>query len=255
MNTHKGEKKHKNDMYGNIDSRSEEDAGVLPPIPAATVVLLRDGAQGPEVLMLKKNSKITFGGMWVFPGGKIDAEDHGDPTHDKALEFAARKAAAREANEEAGIVLVPDDLVWFAHWVPPPGPHKRFATWFFAALATEDEQNITIDDGEIKAHQWISPSAALKRHSAGEIDLVPPTWITLYHLSLREPSANVLNHFKTLEPKIYSTRVAKTEDGKRVAMWSGDAGYEDWDADISGARHRLVMAKDGFVFDNTVESY
>jgi len=74
-------------------------------------------------------------------------------------------------------------------------------------------------------------------------------------LSLREPSVNVLNHFKTLEPKIYSTRVAKTEDGKRVAMWSGDAGYEDWDADISGARHRLVMAKDGFVFDNTVESY
>ncbi|HAL42384.1 MAG TPA: NUDIX domain-containing protein, partial [Gammaproteobacteria bacterium] len=54
-------------MYGNIDARSEDDAGVSPTIPAATVVLLRDGEQGVEVLMLRKNSKITFGGMWVFP--------------------------------------------------------------------------------------------------------------------------------------------------------------------------------------------
>ena len=32
------DKQHKNDMYGNIDARSESDEGVLPPIPAATVV-------------------------------------------------------------------------------------------------------------------------------------------------------------------------------------------------------------------------
>ena len=44
-------------------------------IPAATVVLLRDGAQGMETLMLRKNSKIAFAGMWVFPGGRIDVED------------------------------------------------------------------------------------------------------------------------------------------------------------------------------------
>ena len=42
---------HRNDMYGNIDARSEDDAGVSPTIPAATVVLLRDGEQGVEVLM------------------------------------------------------------------------------------------------------------------------------------------------------------------------------------------------------------
>ena len=69
------DKQHKNDMYGNIDARSESDEGVLPLIPAATVVLLRDSDESYEVLMLKKNSKITFGGRWVFPGGKIDPED------------------------------------------------------------------------------------------------------------------------------------------------------------------------------------
>ena len=91
---------HKNDKYGDIDARSEDDEGVLPPIPAATVVLLRDGEPGLEVLMLKKNSKITFGGMWVFPGGKIDEEDRALATDDDA---AACVAAVRETHEETGI--------------------------------------------------------------------------------------------------------------------------------------------------------
>ena len=78
-----GPSEHRNDMYGNIDARSEEDSGVAALIPAATVVLLRDGNAGVEVLMLKKNSKITFGGMWVFPGGKIDAEDFEEVNYKK----------------------------------------------------------------------------------------------------------------------------------------------------------------------------
>ena len=66
---------HRNDMYGNVDMRSEDDPNVSALIPAATVVLVRDGDGGVEALMLRKNSKITFGGMWVFPGGKIDAAE------------------------------------------------------------------------------------------------------------------------------------------------------------------------------------
>ena len=115
------EKQHKNDMYGNIDARSESDEGVLPPIPAATVVLLREAEESYEVLMLKKNSKITFGGMWVFPGGKIDAEDYGG---DGDLENAARTASVRETIEETGITLDSNDFIHFAHWTPPPGPQK-----------------------------------------------------------------------------------------------------------------------------------
>ena len=115
---------HKNDMYGNIDARDEAAPGVLPPIPSATVILLRDGADGVEVLMLKKNSKITFGGMWVFPGGKIDDDDRDDHggEEDEQLGRAARRAAAREAEEEAGIRLAGDNFTWIARWTPPPGP-------------------------------------------------------------------------------------------------------------------------------------
>lgn len=242
---------HRNDMYGRIDHRSDDDDGVAPAIPAATVVLLRDAEDGPEVLMLRKNSKITFGGMWVFPGGKIDANDYPD---DGDLEAAARAAAAREAAEEANVFLSADEFVWFAHWTPPPSPQKRFATFFFVAH-TEGDHDVSIDDSEIKDHAWIRPRDALARHSAGEIDIVPPTWVTLYHLSRYQPISTLLEHFRGNEVKVYSTHIGKTAQGDRVAMWHGDAGYADWDANLSGNRHRLVMAKGGFVFENTIEDY
>ncbi len=245
------EKQHKNDMYGNIDARSENDKGVLPPIPAATVVLLREEGDSYEVLMLKKNSKITFGGMWVFPGGKIDAEDYGQSGD---LEKAARTASVREAMEETRISLDSNDFIYFAHWTPPPGPQKRFATWFFIAQS-KYSGNVEIDEGEIKDHQWIRPADALLKHASGDIDLVPPTWITLHHLSLYSTIQEVFEHFSSTTPKKYETRVVKGSDGNRVAMWKGDAGYEEWNADLNGGRHRLVMANGGFTFENTVEDY
>ena len=241
--------KHKNDMYGDVDDPAAIK-NAAPAVPAATVVLLRDTDEGPEVLMLRKNSRIAFGGMWVFPGGRIDAEDYPE---DGNKDVGARNAAAREAQEEAGVELDPQDFVWFAHWTPPPSTPKRFATWFFAARANEDA--ISIDGGEIEDHRWIRPADALAKHAEGEIDLVPPTWVTLYHLSRHSPVAALLRHFDASKPRIYQTRVAKAASGIRVAMWSGDAGYNDWNPDTEGPRHRLNMPAGGFTFENTVVEY
>ena len=249
--TDKPDQKHRNDMYGNAEARPADDHAEPPPIPAATVVLLRDTDQGPEVLMLRKTSKISFGGMWVFPGGRIDADDY---PGDGDADTAARNAASREAQEEAGIVAQPTDFVWFSHWTPPPVTPKRFATWFFAARAG-DSHDIEVDGGEIDDHAWIRPADALARHSAGEIDLVPPTWVTLYHLSRYQPVDAILAHLSASEPRVYETRVAKHASGVRVAMWRGDAGYEAWDANVDGARHRLVMGTGGFEFEHSEVGY
>ena len=243
------EGKHKNDIYGNVDDPKAVKES-RPATPAATVVLLRDGNDGVEVLMLRKNSKIAFGGMWVFPGGRIDADDY---PQDGDQEAGARNAAAREAKEEAGIDVDPADFVWFAHWTPPPSAPVRFATWFFAARGSR--QAISIDDGEIKDHQWIRPTDALARHGKGEIDLVPPTWVTLYHLSLYQPADALLRRFASQPARFYETRAVKRGDGVRVALWTGDAGYDDWDADREGARHRLVMPEAGFTFENDSVDY
>ena len=238
--------KHKNDIYGDDLEAAGEGS---PAIPAATVVLLRDDPD-PRVLMLHKTSKIAFGGMWVFPGGRIDPEDHPE---DGDLDVAARNAAARETMEEAGIPSKPADFVWFSHWTPPPITPKRFATWFFAAEA--GGHDVTIDGGEIQDHEWLRPAHALERHAAGEIDLAPPTWITLYQLSLYDSTAKILDKLRDFETKVYETKISKDAEGVRVAMWAGDAGYPSGDGTEAGARHRLVMKPDGFVFENTVEIY
>ena len=242
------DKKHRNDIYGDIE-KPMVDAEPL--IPAATIVLLRDTDTGPEVLMLHRTSKVHFGGMWVFPGGRIDPEDQ-DEGGDTTL--TARNAAARETREEAGIKILPDEFVLFAHWTPPASTPRRYQTWFFVDALTED-QKVETDGYEIQNHEWINPGNALERHAAGEIDLAPPTWITLYHLNRYSPTSAILEHFKSQPEKIYETHVAKRADGVRIAMWAGDSGYDTTNADIEGDRHRLVMTEHGFQFENTVEEY
>ncbi len=246
--------KHRNDIYGDIrnaKNKAGDADGETPAIPAATVLLLKDNAKGPEVLMLHKTSKIAFGGMWVFPGGKIDEADYSQPDDHDA---AARTAAARETHEEAGIRIPENEFVWFAHWTPPASTPRRYATWFFAT-GTEDDHEISVDGGEIQDHQWIQPGKALLEHKAGNIDLAPPTWISLYHLARFDRVSDILEAFDRMEPRFYQTRVVKSGEDHRVALWDGDAGYEHWDADVEGPTHRLVMKPGGFEFLHTAIDY
>ncbi len=220
-----------------------------PSIPAATVVVLRDGDRGLETLLLRRNSKLQFaGGMWVFPGGRIDQDDYGDDPDDQYA--AAAAAAVREAFEESGQRLSVDSLQWFAHWSPPSIAPKRFATWFFLAAASDDA--VAIDHGEIHDSLWASPAEALRLVDAGEIEMAPPTWVTLHDLAKSATVEEALQDLGGREPRFYVTRVAKSPEGP-VAMWEGDAGYETGDCAAPGSRHRLLMAKAGFRFEERQE--
>ncbi|MFU8765065.1 MAG: NUDIX domain-containing protein, partial [Haliea sp.] len=78
--------------------------------PASTVVLLRDGPDGLETLLLRRNKALLFaGGYWVFPGGALEPQDWEQAGGDE--EAATRLAAAREAGEESGLRPSPDDMV------------------------------------------------------------------------------------------------------------------------------------------------
>lgn len=106
----------------------------MPPRPAATVVLLREAADGPEALLLRRHRRSGFAAdAWVFPGGVVDDADRrpelaervegpsprewaarlgvDDPA--EALSFVA--AALREAFEETGILLARWDGVGDRH--------------------------------------------------------------------------------------------------------------------------------------------
>ncbi len=217
-----------------------------PTIPAATVVVVRDGAEGIDTLMLRKNSKLSFGGMWVFPGGRIDAEDYLEPDD---LLAAAKQAAVREAVEEADQHLQVEKLAWFSHWTPPTIAPKRFATWFFIALATSE--TVQIDGGEIHESCWMSARSALRRVDQREIEIAPPTWVTLHDLTNFDSASDAIEGLSARTPRFYVTRALRGDDGP-VAVWEGDAAYESGELTASGPRHRLSMAEGGFRFENDV---
>jgi len=216
------------------------------PIPAATVVLVRDAADGIETLMLRKNSKLAFGGMWVFPGGRIDDSDRAGVAD---LESAARHAAVREAAEEADLAVDETSLAWISHWLPPGLAPKRYATWFFVAPAPEGV--VTIDGGEIHDSAWMQPLDALARRDAAEIELAPPTWMTLHYLGTFGDVDTLMRDARAVEPIWYQTAILRSADGM-MAMWAGDAGYDAGDPDASGPRHRLWMLEGGWRLERTI---
>ncbi|MFE1902702.1 NUDIX hydrolase [Streptomyces gardneri] len=99
-------------------------AGELTPVSprrAATVLLLRDGAAGPDVHMLRRRASMAFaGGAYAYPGGGVDPRDE-QPVRwagpslaewagrlgldDPAQAQAVVCAAVRETFEEAGVLL------------------------------------------------------------------------------------------------------------------------------------------------------
>ena len=219
---------------------------VPPPIDAATVIVTRDVDDGVEVLMLRKNSKIYFGGMWVFPGGRVDeadrdAEAHVTDTHLGASLAGFRTAAVRDASEEAGIDVSGAELHHFSHWLPPPIRPKRFSTHFFVAEAPADIADVSIDHGEITEHAWIRPADALHRRHAGEIEMVTPTFVTLDWLRNHDSVAGLIGAIGAA--RSFHTRILPVEDPApgNIAFYHGDVSYESLDPETPGPRRRCYM--------------
>lgn len=216
-----------------------EPAFATDAVPAATVILLRDGLDGVETLMLRRNAALAFaGGAWVFPGGRVDPGDL-DPAQPDDEIAAARRAAAREASEEAGLDLDPAEFAVLSRWSPPPQAPRRFNTWFFVAAAGQGE--VVIDGGEIHDHAWTSPQEAMRRRLAGEIEMIPPTWVTLLGLSAFATVDDALDTIKHRRPDEFVTRMVKLDDGRQALLWGGDSGHLTGSLDLPGTRHRLWL--------------
>ncbi|MEY4697031.1 MAG: hypothetical protein RIT14_1459 [Pseudomonadota bacterium] len=153
---------------------------------AATVVLLRQTAEGPRVLMGQRGAAAAFmPSKYVFPGGGVDAADHLAPSpHHLAPPCLARldlhplpdapspgalaTAALRELVEETGLSLAPHTapdpaLRFIFRAITPPGRSRRFDARFFlldARRLAGDTQDFTAASGELSHLHWIGLSAA-----------------------------------------------------------------------------------------------
>jgi 8-oxo-dGTP pyrophosphatase MutT (NUDIX family) len=195
-----------------------------PPIrPAATVLLVRDGEAGLEVLMQRRNPTMVFAsGNYVFPGGRVDDAD-GEG------EAAYVAAAVRECREEAGLTVDAGDLVWMAHWVTPRGEPRRFDTRFFLAVAPEG-QDALHDGEEAVATEWVRPDDGLAHWKAKEWTMMPPTVVCLRNLSEHATAAAAMAWARGVgTPVCVRPRERLDADGKRIGLalpW--DADYDDW---------------------------
>ncbi|MDB5415652.1 MAG: hydrolase [Rubritepida sp.] len=177
------------------------------PRPAATILMLRDGAGGIEVLMICRALEVAFAsGALVFPGGRVETTDALLALPEDPL-GGFRIAAIREAWEESGLLLAhppgpdltgegeflarlhasglrPDHaaLTHFAHWITPERSPKRFDTHFFVAAAPEGQEPVH-DGHEAVEALWIRPEDALAEAEAGRRTLVFPTRLNLLRLA------------------------------------------------------------------------
>ena len=255
---------------------------------AATVMLVRDGDDGLEVFMLRRNLNSDFvGGAYVFPGGAVDdADRHADleavcqgRSDDQASNMlgvdrgglAFWVAAIRECFEEAGVLLAQDEtgkvvsfadppvadrfivhrkavdagetrlvdlcrmehlqlvadrIHYFSHWITQVGAPRRYDTRFFVTAAPPEQVPLH-DDRETIANVWIRPADALRKHEAGELDLIFPTIKSLSAISRFAASSDLLAAAAAIEevPTVLP-RITSDEHGVRILL-PGDPGYDD----------------------------
>jgi 8-oxo-dGTP pyrophosphatase MutT (NUDIX family) len=205
------------------------------PRPAASLILLRRGGKhrqrGVEVLLVRRSPEASFmPGVWVFPGGVVEADDSvlpevgaGTSSADRE-ELAHRACAVRELHEEAGIELSADaDLRPWSRWITPEVVPVRFDTRFYVALAPPHSPPRP-DGAETTEAAWITPREALDRHAAGELSLVFPTIKHLESLLPCSSAEEVLAAARDRRIEPILPRVVSHGKGRRVVL-PGEPGY------------------------------
>jgi len=194
----------------------ELNAGeVTEPRASASLILLRDSANGPEVLLVQRNPEQKFmGGAWVFPGGSTHTEDADE-----------RATARRELEEEAGIALAGGvELVRYSRWITPAEVSKRFDTHFFVAEAPEGAE-ANFDGAECVGARWIHPQEALDAGARDELLLVFPTIKHLEQLAEHRSVADALDTARARKVQPVQPRVL-VDGGVAQVLLPGEPGYD-----------------------------
>lgn len=259
---------------------SSDDSVTIQPRPSSTMCVLHQRDADFAVLMVRRSSTARFmAGAWVFPGGVVDAEDHGTAALAAVSGLASPElgpwlaAAFREVVEETGIWLTSppfvepldaadvftvtnsrelrfdvDRIAYFANWITPTMIPQRFDARFFIA-AIEDAVTAIPDEHEIDAAEFVVPIEALRRAESGEW-LVPfPTQMTLHQLAEFRSVDAALREWQEREVVPIQPRMRIAADGALEVVMPDDPGFADLedlepDPDVL-ARAAQVAARQG----------
>jgi 8-oxo-dGTP pyrophosphatase MutT (NUDIX family) len=188
------------------------------PIPAATLIVVRERPQGPpELLMVERAEGMAFAaGALVFPGGRIDEADRvlgqrlgveaaaiaairetieetavpvglsAPPRPEHVLDIQTALAACEDfadVIEQAGLEIDASALTPFARWVPQFHAVRRFDTLFFVARCPPGDWQPRVIEDECAGACWLTAAEALEREQRGEARLIFPTRRNLERLA------------------------------------------------------------------------
>lgn len=232
---------------------------------AATVLLLRDSAEGIEVLMTRRSMSASFApGAYVFPGGGIDAADAGAHSQSTRrpgqsdLHLTQAIAAIRESFEELGVLLARHadgthattaDIAALDRKAPFASQCRErgltlaadevfvLAHWItdrdlprrfdvpFLVARMPHGQEPVADESEQFEPVWVRPADALKKHQAGSFFIIFPTIRTLERLQ-RYPSVHaVLEACATEQPLWTSCPRAGLLGGKEARYMEHESPF------------------------------
>lgn len=231
------------------------------PIPAATLVLMREAASGPpELLIMERTRDMIFAaGALVFPGGRIDPDDADTAARIGApmADAPARIAAIRETIEETGIVpaiapepadplalqrgvesgapfaelleaqglaLQLDALTLFARWCPNFRETRRFDTLFYIAEAPAGAPPPVANPAEAERAFWASAEEVLADLEAGRAHAIFPTRRNLERLARFSSIAEARADAARHPVRAITPWVEEREGGRFVCI-PDDAGY------------------------------
>lgn len=211
--------------------------------PSSTVVLVRAAAASPEIFMVRRHERSSFGEAFAFPGGVVDAED--SEIYDFCQGFTSEAAAARlgikkdglkyfssairELFEESGVLLadlsaVDEDLIRVRNALNDGS--LNWAEW-----VTQNRLTLYCDRLHYFSH-WVTPESLPKRYSTrfflavlpeGQCaehcggELTESCWVTAKDMLAAGRRGDVKLHYptvKTLES------VARHKDLESLVDWA-----------------------------------
>ena len=262
-----------------------------PLLLAATVVVVRDGEDGLEVLMVLRNRSLKFGGgSWVFPGGRVDDGDYGETDGDTSSDasgppdtppdtpaayadvaetthldvssaiadveaspekFAAAQRAAVRETLEETGLVVSVDDLVCFSHWIPPPIAPKRFATWFFVVAAPEDQEVEVDGGEITDHAWLRPADKIRMRNEGEEDDMLPPTYVTLTELAAKETATELLKFAKARKPPLYATKIATSGEDAISLWAGDAGYETADADLPGPRHRLVMSDQSWQYQRS----
>ena len=199
--------------------------------PAAAAERLPDVAQPAHAL-----------GFWITAWRKTFAEAgillarHADgrlwhPSPDDVIRLAAQWRSLRRGEtmfvtmmHDLELYLATDLLIYFAHWITPEMCPRRFSTRFFLVHVPE-ELTAVPDRMEVVEQVWITPEAALQRHTSGEMEMMTVTTKILQTLCSFPSAAAALEHLQETPVTTVLPKAVVQADGRTRILYPWDEGY------------------------------